>query len=78
MTVRRTLIAAAIGYAVTLVLWIVVGSADATLDAGGTISEPIARLPFTALIIVSAVTFLVATALLITGVVLWLARRSRA
>ena len=78
MTVRRVLIAAVVGYAVTLVLWTIVGSADASLDAGGTISEPIARLPFTALIVVSAFTFLAATALLIAGVVLWLTRRSRA
>ncbi|MGA1146341.1 MAG: hypothetical protein ACO3YU_05010 [Candidatus Nanopelagicales bacterium] len=77
MTVRRLLLAALVGYAVTFVLWVIVGSADATLDAGGVISEPISRLPFTALIVVSAITFLVATALVIAGAVVWLTRRLR-
>lgn len=78
MTVRRMLIAAAVGYAVTLVLWIIVGSADATLDAGNVLREPISRMPFMALIIVSGFTFLVATGLLIASIALWIARRVRA
>ncbi|MDA2989813.1 MAG: hypothetical protein O2815_12120 [Actinomycetota bacterium] len=77
MTVRRMLIAALVGYVVTLVLWVIVGSADATLDAGGVISEPISRLPFTALIVVGGITFLVSTALVIAGAVVWLTSRPR-
>ncbi len=77
MNARRLILVALVGFAITVVLWVIVGSADATLDAGGVIGEPISRLPFTALFIVSAFTFLASTALVIAGAVLWLTSRPR-
>ena len=77
MNAQRLILVALVGYAITLVLWVIVGSADATLDAGGVIGEPISRLPFTALILVGGITFLISTALVIAGAVVWLTSRPR-
>ena len=48
MSSRSLLVAAAVAYAITLGLWVVIASADVEVDPDGFIIEPIARMPFTA------------------------------
>jgi hypothetical protein len=73
---RSLLVAAAVAYAITLGLWVVIASADVEVDPDGFIIEPIARMPFTAFAMTSGFTFIIATVLFIVGAVLWLRRRS--
>ncbi len=73
---RSLLVAAAVAYAITLGLWVVIASADVEVDPDGFVIEPIARMPFTAFAMTSGFTFIIATVLLIVGAVRWLRRRS--
>lgn len=77
MSSRSFLVAAGVGYAITLGLWVVIASADAVVDSDGFLIEPIARMPFMALAMASGFTFLIASVLVVLGAVKLARRRSR-
>ncbi|MFM1917496.1 MAG: hypothetical protein RJB01_1011 [Actinomycetota bacterium] len=76
MTNKRVLIAAGIGFAVTIVLWLIVASGETTIDADGFIIEPVARMPYTALMITSGFTLVMSSALALIAAARWTWRRA--
>jgi len=76
MSRRSLLVAAVLGYAITIGLWVAIASADAVVDSDGFLIEPIARMPFMALAMASGFTFLIASVLVVLGAVKWARRRA--
>jgi hypothetical protein len=78
VSTKTLLIVAGVLYAATFTLLAVVGNADATLDAGGTINEPINRMPFIPMAVVAAFAFLIASGIVAVTALRGLIRALRA